>query len=341
MTAATRIALFVLPLIGMHVGTPVEAANTLQLVRSHGFVLCGVSNGVPGFSAPDAHGKWSGLDVDLCRALAAAIFGDESKAKFRPLEPGEGLTALRQGEIDILTRATEWTLSLEAEGGLRFVGPSFFDGQAILVRKDLGVSSLLQLSGARICMQERAELRQGLEAYFGARGMPIETVAFERQAEAVKAYAQLRCEALTDELSAMPGVRQALPSPEEHAVLVQLISNEPMGPVVRQGDETWQTIARWTLHALLAAEEVGLTQKVARQVKAPTQATAKRFLAVEADLGLHLGLAPDWAEAIVGQVGNYAEVFDRNLGAHGPLGLERGNNNLWSHGGMMIVPAMR
>jgi len=318
----------------------VASAGTLEKVRARGHVVCGVSNGVKGFAAPDANGRWAGFDVDFCRALAAAIFLDDSKTKFRPLDAGEGVTALRQGEIDILARPSDQTLELQTAGGVEFVAVSFFDGQILLVRKSMGIDSALQLSGARICFVDQPRLRAGLSMYFGLRKMPVELKTFARPAEAAAAYEQRECDALTEDLSRLPALLADLRIPADNMRLPPVLAVHPLGPLVREGDETWHTITQWTLFVMLGAEEAGLDHSEVAH-PAGERSAAARLLLVESDLGPKLGLPPGWGEAIIAKVGNYGEVFERNLGARGPAGLERGLNNLWSAGGLMVAPRLR
>lgn len=318
-----------------------KTGGTLEAVRARGHLVCGVSNGVPGFAAADSQGRWAGLDVDICRALAAAIFLDDSKAKFRPLEPGEGETALRQGEIDILTRPADQTLELQAHGGLDFVGVSFFDAQALLVRKSIGIDSVMQLSGVRICLADQPRLRTGLLLFFGQRKIPVDVRPFGRQSEAVAAYQDHKCDALSQDASRLPGLREALRDTPDYVQLTTVLAVHPMGPVVRQGDEAWRTLAQWTLFAMVAAEEAGLDQAEIRKPPSARSGQAAQLLSLEADLGPQLGLSPNWGEAIIAKSGNYGEMFERNLGPGSAADLERGLNNLWSAGGLMVAPRVR
>ena len=277
----------------------------------------------------------------LLLAVAPMVHADATKAKFRPLEAGEGLTALRQREIDILARPTDWTLELQAVGGFDFVAVSYFDGQTILVRKAMGIDSALQLSGARICLADQPRLRSGLTAFFGSRKMPIEVKVFARQLEAAAAYDQHQCDALTDDLSRLADLQGGLKTPAEHIRLPPVLAIHPLGPVVRQGDEAWRALAQWTLYAMLGAEEAGLGQNQAQGPAGKWSPATVQLLQAEADLGARLGLPPGWADAIVAQVGNYGEVFERDLGPRSPARLERGMNNLWSAGGLMVAPRVR
>ncbi len=318
--------------------SPAQAKGTLAAVRDRGFVICGVSDAVPGFSTVDKRGSWFGLDVDVCRAFAAAVLGNDKLAQFLPFGAAAGLEALRKGEIDVLARATDWTLSLDPEAKVRFVGPSFFDGQVILVPDDLGTGSVLQLSNTRICMRDAPPLRQGLEDYFGSRDMPVTPVLFGTALTALAAYEDRKCEALTESLSQMASLQQRLKLPDQNALLPQMLSNVPLGPMVRQGDEPWFNVVQLVLNALVAAEEVGLSQEgpYVRELDRPTARV--RLLMLESRLGERLGLPTDWGVTIIAKVGNYGELFERNLGRLGGFPIKRGNNNLWSKGGLFYTP---
>ena len=320
---------------------PVYAKATLAAVRDRGFVICGVNDGLPGFSTVDKRGHWEGLDVDVCRAMAAALFSNDKLTQFVPLRAADGLAALRKGDIDVLTRATDWTLSLDPDSKVRFVGPSFFDGQVILVPDDLGARSVLQLSSARICMRDAPQLRQGLEDYFGSRDMPVVPVVLSDAPAALLAYEDHKCDAITDTLSEIAILQMRLKSPDQHAVLPQVLSNIPLGPMVRQGDDPWFDVTQLVLNALVASEEVGLSQEgpYIREMDRPTARV--RLLMLEARLGERLGMPSDWGVNIVAKVGNYGELFERNLGRLGVSGQKRGNNNLWSKGGLFYTPLIK
>jgi general L-amino acid transport system substrate-binding protein len=336
-----RIVWALLTLLMLLPATPASAETTLQSVRKRGFVVCGVSDGVPGFSTLDIRGTRAGLDIDLCRALAAALFSNEKLATFKPYQPSAGLAALIKGEVDVLTSATDWTLSLDPEANVRFVGPSFFDGQVILVPDELGTRSVLQLSNTRICLRDQQLLAQGLEDYFGSRDMPVTPLPFYDATAALGAYQERKCEAFTDTLSQMGVLRGRLKLPDQHTLLPQVLSNLPLGPVVRQGDESWFDLNQLVLNALVAAEEVGLSQE-GPYIKEQDRPTGRvRLLALESRLGQRFGLATDWGTTMITRVGNYGELYQRNLGSLGPFGQKRGNNNLWSKGGLFYTPLIR
>lgn len=320
---------------------PVQAKGALAAARDRGFVICGVNADLPGFATVDTRGHWEGLDVDLCRAIAAAILSNEKLAQFVPFDAADGLAALRRGDIDVLTRATDWTLSLDPEARARFVGPSFFDGQVILVPDQLGAQSVLQLSSTRICMRDAPPLRQGIEDYFGSRDMPVAQVVFGDGAAAVVAYEDHKCDALTESLSQIGGLLSRLRAPDQSSLLPQVLSNVPLGAMVRQGDDPWFDVTQLVMNALVASEEVGLSQTgpYIRELDRPTARV--RLLALEARLGQRLGMPSDWGVNVISRVGNYGEVFERNLGRLGGIRQKRGNNNLWSKGGLFYTPLIR
>ncbi|MEI2386944.1 amino acid ABC transporter substrate-binding protein [Breoghania sp. JC706] len=333
-----------LPLVlGAALGMAVTAASgaTLDDVKAKGFVQCGMSQGLPGFSNPDSSGNWSGLDVDFCKAMAAAIFGDASAAKYTPLSAKERFTALQSGEIDVLPRNTTWTMTRDTTLGLNFVGVNYYDGQGFMVRKALGVSSALELSGASICTNTGTTTELNVADYFRANNMPYEIVAFEKSDEVVQAYDSGRCDVYTTDASGLYAQRLKLTNPDEHMVLPEIISKEPLGPVVRQGDDQWFNIAKWTLFAMVNAEELGVTKANVDEMKSSDNPAIKRLLGLEGSFGENLGLSNDWAYNIIKAVGNYGESFDNNVGPKTPLGISRGLNALWSKGGIMYAPPIR
>jgi general L-amino acid transport system substrate-binding protein len=316
-------------------------AQTLEFVRERGFLVCGVSEGIPGFSITDASGQWTGYDVDFCRALAAAVLGDAEKVKYRPLTSGEAENALRMGEVDILSRSVAWRLSLEAEASLRFVGVTFFDGQALIVRSDLGIVTALELSGAKICLLAGTPDQGSVADYFESKGMPFTTLSFERIDDARKAYEAKSCDAYVADLSRINAERLLLAEPDDHIVLPEVLSKEPLGPVVRQGDDRWLTIAQWTLFTLINAEELGITAENIDSLVFSNSPTVKRMTELDGRFATALGLDPKWTYAIIKAVGNFGEIFDRNLGAKSALGLQRGFNALWRNGGLIYAPELR
>jgi general L-amino acid transport system substrate-binding protein len=316
-------------------------AATLAEVKGRGDLRCGVNIGLAGFSAPDDKGEWRGLDVDFCRAVASAIFGDASKIKFVPLSAKERFTALQSGEIDLLSRNTTWTMSRDTEQGLNFVGITYYDGQGFLVRKSLGVTSPAQLAGASICMQTGTTNELNVADYFRTRGLTFNPVVFEKNEEAITAYNLGRCDAYTTDSSGLYAQRIKLADPDANVVLPEVISKEPLGPVVRQGDEQWANLVQWTLFAWLNAEELGIKQGNVDQMLGSANPEVRRLLGVEGDFGKGIGLSNDWAHAIIKNVGNYGESFERNLGKGSRLNIARGLNRLWTEGGLHYAPPIR
>ncbi|MCX5577577.1 amino acid ABC transporter substrate-binding protein [Kaistia terrae] len=317
-------------------------AGTLEDVKAKGFLQCGANGGnLIGFGATDEKGEWSGIDVDFCRAMASAIFNDPTKVKFTPLNAKERFTALQSGEVDVLSRNTTWTMSRDSSLGLQFVGVTYYDGQGFMVRKSLGVSSALELSGAKVCTQTGTTTELNLADYFRSNNMPYEVVAFEKNEEVLQAYEAGRCDAYTTDASGLYAERLKLVAPDDHMILPEIISKEPLGPAVRQGDDKWFTLAKWTLFALLNAEELGLTKANIDEKKTSDNPEIKRFLGIEGDFGTPVGLSGDWAYNIIKNVGNYGEIFDANIGPSTKLGIARGLNNLWSKGGIQYAPPIR
>jgi general L-amino acid transport system substrate-binding protein len=316
-------------------------AQTLKTVKDRGVLSCGVSQGLPGFSAPDDKGNWTGLDVDVCRAIAAALFDDSTKVKFVPLSAKDRFTALQSGEIDVLSRNTTWTSSRDTSLGLNFTGVAYYDGQGFMARKSLKVNSALELSGASVCVQTGTTNEQNLADYFKSNGMKYEVIAFASADETVKAYESGRCDVFTSDVSQLYAERLKLASPNDHAVLPEVISKEPLGPVVRHGDDQWFDIVKWTLFAMLDAEELGITQKNVNDMAKSDKPELRRVLGTDGNLGEQLGLTKDWVVRIVRDVGNYGESFDRNVGAGSKLGIARGLNKLWNQGGVQYAPPIR
>lgn len=317
------------------------AAATLDDVKAKGFVQCGVSQGLPGFSNPDADGNWSGLDVDLCRGVAAAIFGDPEAVKFTPLSAKERFTALQSGEIDILSRNTTWTMSRDTQLGLNFAGVNYYDGQGFMIRTSMNINSALELSGASICTNTGTTTELNVADYFRANNMEYELVAFEKADEVVAAYDAGRCDVYTTDQSGLYAQRLKLTDPGEHKVLPEIISKEPLGPVVRQGDDQWFNIVKWVHIATLNAEELGVTSANVDEMMNGDNPAVRRLLGAEGEFGTSIGLTNDWAYNIIKAVGNYGEIFDRNVGPDTPLGIARGVNALWTKGGLMYGPPIR
>jgi len=316
-------------------------AQTLKTVKDRGMLSCGVSQGLPGFSAPDDKGNWAGLDVDVCRAIAAAVFNDPTKVKFVPLSAKDRFTSLQSGEIDVLSRNTTWTLSRDTSLGVNFAGVTYYDGQGFLVRKSLKVNSALELNSASVCVQTGTTTEQNLADYFKGNNMKYEVIAFASADETVKAYESGRCDVFTTDISGLYAERLKLAVPADHAVLPEVISKEPLGPLVRHGDDQWFDIVKWTLFAAINAEELGITQKNVDDMAKSDKPELKRVFGADGNLGETLGLTKDWVYRIVKATGNYGEMFDRNVGAGSKLGIARGLNQLWSKGGIQYAPPIR
>ncbi len=324
-------------------GLSVQAASaqTLKTVKDRGMLSCGVGPGLPGFSSPDDKGNWTGLDVDVCRGIAAAIFNDPTKVKFVPLSAKDRFTALQSGEIDLLSRNTTWTLSRDTSLGANFTGVTYYDGQGFIVKKSLKVNSALELNSASVCVQTGTTTEQNLADYFKGNNMKYEVIAFGTADEAVKAYESGRCDVFTTDVSGLYAERLKLANPADHAVLPEVISKEPLGPMVRHGDDQWFDIVKWTLFAMVNAEELGITQKNADEMAKSDKPEMKRAVGTDGNFGEQLGLTKDWLLRIVKAVGNYGESFDRNVGAGSKLNISRGLNNLWNKGGIQFAPPIR
>jgi general L-amino acid transport system substrate-binding protein len=317
------------------------SAQTLKAVKDRGMLSCGVSQGLPGFSTPDDKGNWTGLDVDICRAIAAAVFNDATKIKFVPLSAKDRFTALQSGEIDVLSRNTTWTLSRDTSLGANFTGVTYYDGQGFMVKKALKVNSALELNSASVCVQQGTTTEQNLADYFKGNNMKYEVIAFGTNDEAVKAYESGRCDVFTTDVSGLYADRLKLANPADHVVLPEVISKEPLGPMVRHGDDQWFDIVKWTLYAMVTAEELGMTQKNVDEIAKSDKPEVKRAVGTDGNLGEQLGLTNDWLVRIVKAVGNYGESFERNVGAGSKLGIARGLNQLWSKGGIQYAPPIR
>ncbi len=324
-------------------------AGTLDNVKQKGFVQCGVSQGLIGFSQPDEQNNWTGLDVDFCRAVAAAIFNDPTKVKFSPLSAKERFTALQSGEIDVLSRNSTWTMSRDTSLGLMFAGVTYYDGQGFLVNKKKfpDITSAKQLAGAAVCTQTGTTTELNLADYFKANKMEYTVVAFEKNEEVLAAYQDGRCDVFTTDQSGLYAERLKFASPDDHIVLPEIISKEPLGPVVRQGDDGWFNVVKWTYYALLTAEELGVTSKNVDEMKASTNPEIQRLLGVKnadgsaAGFGTGIGLDEEWAANAIKHVGNYGEIFERNVGQASPLKIARGENALWKDGGLQYAPPIR
>jgi general L-amino acid transport system substrate-binding protein len=314
---------------------------TLQRIKERGHIMCGASQGVPGFSQPDDRGVWRGFDTDFCRALAAAIFDDPDKARYSPLASKDRLIALQSGNIDVLSRTTTWSISREITQGLAFTAVNYYDGQGFMVRRATGIKSVRELNGATICVSQGTTTELNLADYFRTHNLTYQVVTFGSLDEVAKAYETGRCDAYTTDMSQLAANRFLFRDPQEHAILPELISKEPLGPWVRKGDAQWFDIVRWTLFAMIVAEEQGVTQaNVAEQLRSENPET-KRLLGVTGNFGETLGLSRDWVVRIVRHVGNYGEAFERNLGSGSRIGLQRGLNQLWTKGGLQFAPPFR
>jgi general L-amino acid transport system substrate-binding protein len=316
-------------------------AQTLNTVKQRGVLSCGVSQGLPGFSNPDDRGNWTGLDVDQCRAIAAAIFNDPTKVRFLPLSAKDRFTALQSGEIDVLSRNSTWTLSRDAALGLNFAAVNYYDGQGFMVRKALKVNSALELNGASVCTQTGTTTELNLADYFRANKMRYELIAFATVDEVVKAYDGGRCDVFTSDVSQLYSEKLKLTNPNDHVILPEVISKEPLGPVVRHGDDQWFDIVKWTHFAMVNAEELGVSQKNLEEALKSDKPEVRRLLGVEGNMGEQLGLTKDWVVRIIKHVGNYGESFERNVGSGSKLGIARGLNNLWTKGGIQYAPPIR
>ena len=317
------------------------AGKTLDSVKSNGYLKCGVSAGLTGFSVPDKSGKWKGLDVDVCRAVAAAVLGDANKVKYSPLNAVERFTALQSGEIDMLSRNTTWTHTRDTSQGLNFTGVSYYDGQGFLVKKALGVNSALELDGAAVCIQAGTTSELNLSDYFRSKGMTYRPVTYDTSDQSLKGFEANRCDVLTSDQSQLYSLRIKLRRPSSAQVLPEVISKEPLGPVVRQGDDEWFNVVKWTYFAMVNAEELGLTSKNVDSKLRSKNPSVRRLLGKEGKAGPNLGLSANWAYNIVKQVGNYGEVFERNVGKGSPLKISRGLNALWTNGGLQYAPPIR
>ena len=336
MKAFSRAAIFVLAVFA----AAVSIADTLDDVKQKGFLQCGVSQGLPGFSNFDDAGNWSGLDVDVCRAVAAAVFGDAEKYKITPLSSKERFTALKSGEVDVLSRVTTWTMTRDTQHG-DFSGVNYYDGQGLMVRKSLGVKSAKELDGASLCTNTGTTTELNITDYFRAAGMQFELVPFEKSAEALAAYEVGRCDVYTTDQSALYAQRLRLANFDDHLVLPEVISKEPLGPMVRHGDNRWADIVRWSLNAMINAEELGVGSANASQMRESKNPQIRRLLGVDGSFGDDMGIPNDWAFAIISQVGNYSESFERHVGVDSPLGIRRGLNALWKDGGILYAPPIR
>jgi len=319
----------------------VANAGTLDQVKARGMLVCGGNPGLPGFGQPDDKGNWTGLDIDGCRAIAAAIFNDPKKVKFVPLNAKDRFTALQSGEIDVLYRNSTWTMQRDTSLGITFVGVNYYDGQGFIVRKKLNVASALELNGASVCVQQGTTTELNLADYFRANKIKYEGVVFATDDETVKAYDSGRCDAYTTDASGLFADRLKFAAPDEHVILPEVISKEPLGPAVRRGDDQWASLVKWSLYAMIDAEELGVNSKNVDEKMKSDNPEVKRLLGIEGKFGEDLGVTNDWAYRIVKNVGNYGEVFERNVGEGSALKIKRGLNALWNKGGIQYAPPIR
>jgi len=337
MTAMTILGLTI-TLLALQ-SSAVHAQATAAAALKKGFLQCGVNTGLAGFSQPDSQGEWRGLDVDFCRAIAAALFGDARKVRYTPLTAQQRFTALQSGEIDILSRNTTWTLARDTSLGLNFVGVNYYDGQGFMVAKKRKIKNATQLNGAAVCVQPGTTTELNLADYFRAKNMRFKPVVIEKMEEVLNAYFAGRCDVYSTDVSGLLAARASrAAAPEDHVILPEVISKEPLGPAVRHGDDQWFDIAKWSLFAMIDAEELGLTSRNIDQQAKSANPVIRRFVGATGDFGKMLGLEARWAHNIIKQVGNYGESFERHLT---PLGVDRGINRLWNQGGIMYAPPLR
>jgi general L-amino acid transport system substrate-binding protein len=328
--------------IGLGLVTPAQAGPTFDKVKQAGTLVCGVNTGLAGFGQPDSQGRYAGLDIDICKAIAAAMFGDGGKVKYVPLTAQQRFTALQSGEVDMLSRNTTWTLQRDTELGLNFGPVVYYDGQGFMVPKKLNVKSAKELNGATVCVQPGTTTELNLADYFRANNMTFKPLVIEKLDEVVAAYLSGRCDVFTTDRSGLAATRIArAPNPDDQVILPEVISKEPLAPAVRQGDDQWNDVVRWVVYALIEAEEKGITSKNLDEKARSSDPDVKRMLGATPGAGKALGLDEKWAYNAIKAVGNYGEIFDRNVGRDSPLKLDRGINNLWTKGGLMYAMPIR
>jgi general L-amino acid transport system substrate-binding protein len=321
-------------------GSPPSQAQTLKAVKERGTLNCGVGQGLLGFSSQDDN-NWNGFDVDICRAVAAAILGDPAKVTFTPLDAADRFEALQSGKIDVLSRNSTWTMSRETSLGLMFTGVAYYDGQGFLVRRESGVDTALQLGGKTVCVQAGTTSELNLADYFRANEMPLKSLQLGTAEESRKAYDDRKCDVLTSDVSQLYAERLKLAAPDSHVILPEVISKEPLGPVVRQGDDQWFNLVKWTLYALINAEELGVKSATIEEALKSADPNIRRLVGTEGEFGRQLGLADDWAARAVRATGNYGEIYERNVGTQSRLSIPRGLNALWTKGGIQYAPPVR
>jgi general L-amino acid transport system substrate-binding protein len=317
------------------------AAATLDTVKERGRLLCGVNTGLSGFSAPDASGKWAGFDVDFCKAVAAAIFSDAEKVEYVPVTAADRFEALKTGKIDLLSRNSTWTMGRETGLGITWAGVTYYDGQGFMVPRSANVLSALELTGSKVCVQSGTTTEANLADYFTANNMAYEAILAASPDEAITAYSEGKCNVVTSDMSQLYALRLKLTDPDEHIILPDAISKEPLGPAVRSDDPKWAMLVKWTYFVLLDAEELGVASDNIDAALASAKPDVRRLVGLDGKFGEDLGLTNDWAIRILRAVGNYGEIYERNLGVDSPLGIPRGMNQLWSRGGIQYAPPIR
>jgi general L-amino acid transport system substrate-binding protein len=328
-------------LLALFAGSYPAWSQTLEAVKERGTLNCGVSQGLLGFSSIDDKNAWTGFDVDFCRAVAAAIFGDPAKVTFLPLDAGARFMALQSKKIDVLSRNSTWTMSRESSLGLIFAGVAYYDGQGFLLRRDVGIDTALQLGGKTVCTQTGTTSELNLSDYFRANDMPLKVLALDTAEESLKAYDDRKCDVLTSDVSQLYAERLKLASPDSHIILPEVISKEPLGPAVRQGDDQWFNLVKWTLYSLINAEELGVKSATIDDAMKSSNPNIQRLVGTAGEFGQQLGLAKDWAARAVRAVGNYGEIYERNVGMQSRLSIPRGLNALWTQGGIQYAPPVR
>jgi general L-amino acid transport system substrate-binding protein len=342
MKSLPRLALGALVAAAAMATAPAHAGKTLDAIKARGQLVCGVNPSLPGFSAADSQGNWAGLDVDVCKAIAATVLSDATKIKWTPLNASQRFAVLQSGEIDVLSRNTTWTLTRDASLGLHFTGVTYYDGQGFMVPKKSKITSATKLKGATVCVQSGTTTEKNLNDYSKSMKLNMKPVVFDTQEATNKAYFAGRCQAYTTDASGLASVRnKEATNPDDHVILPELISKEPLGPSVRRGDDEFFAIVKWVVFALIEAEEYGITQANVDQMKTSQDPVVQRILGVSEDTGKLLGLDKDWAYRAIKAVGNYGEMFERNVGPKTALKLPRGANNLWNKGGFMYAPPVR
>lgn len=336
-----KILTFVATIVVSLVYSNCLASGTVEEIKERGYLVCGVSQGLPGFSFTKDNGDWDGLDVDICRAVASAIFKDPSKVRFRPLSAKERFTALQSGEIDLLSRNTTWTIHRDVALGIEFTNITFYDGQGFMIPKSLGVKEFVDLSGATFCTQSGTTTELNLADYCRANNIPYQIITFETADEVVSAYQSGRCDVFTTDKSALAARRTGLKAPDEHEIMDLTISKEPLGPSVRQYDSQWADLVRWVVNGLISAEELNITKDNIKEMLSSKDPKVQRLLGVSDDYGTYLGVDKDFMVPAITSLGNYGEIYNRNLGPNTPMNIPRGYNSLWSNGGILYSPPFR